>query len=489
MDILLLFINIGEKMGKAKFKHRIAMGIWINDIKNVPMKKKNWPDVSIDEKTLEDYVNMLDLQKEAGYNAFDIFGLLVGHDWPPDVISALKDGRKELVEKMIDMAHDRGIKIIYGLGVYSWGFDKIIQYDPSVRGSNPSAMCGSKPESKKWQERIVDLIASNFDIDGFHLESSDQGRCYCQECSKENDVQYYSRLNSQTAEYIRSKWPDKVLLVNDCGYMPWGDYVLREDYKYLFNLSKHINIFIDNGNHGLFIRVEDRKDFISGMRCDFGSAGGFWVYPPQRWNRLRWFLPYINRTGNFLKSLYNDGGKACEFYMGPTINPGVEANIMFGGLLLSNVERDNKDILCEVINKLYKPKTNVACNDLLDIFIHAEDAFFSNWLPDTKPFKLPTKFASDVKTLMNWSQKTPERTLPGELFLEPLVGNKAGDPIYLINNMNSDGRKKYKSELEIIENDINKFGNEFIDHGRIERIKICINSVINDLEFIENREV
>jgi hypothetical protein len=104
------------------------MGIWINDIRNEPIATKNWPDVTIDDKTLEDYEHILDLQKEAGYNAFDIFGLLVGHDWPPDIESVLNNERKEIVQKMIDLAHTKSIDIIYGLGVYSWGFDKIIQH-------------------------------------------------------------------------------------------------------------------------------------------------------------------------------------------------------------------------------------------------------------------------------------------------------------------------------------------------------------------------
>jgi hypothetical protein len=475
-------------MGTAKFDHRIAMGIWINDIRNEPLDTKNWPDVTIDDKTLYDYEHILDFIKEARYDAFDIFGLLVGHDWPQDIKSVLGDGRKEIVKKMIDLAHDKEIHIIFGLGVYSWGFDKIIQHDPSVRGSNPCAMCGSKQSSKMWQERVIDLIVEHFDIDGFHLESSDQGRCRCPQCEKENDVQYHSRINAQTAQYIRSKCPDKFVLVNDCGYMPWGDFVSKYDFRYIYNLSNYIDAFIDNGNHGHFIREEDRKEFISGLKCAFGTAGGFWVYPPQRWNRLRWFLPYPERTGNYLKSLYRDGGRACEYYMGPTINPGTEVNILFGGLLQSDIEKSIRDVLTDTIERLYKPKTKATVKDLSDLFLRAEAAFFDNWTPNTEPYKLPEEFSADVETLMCWSQTTPERTVPGELFLEPLVGVQPGEPVYLMDNMDKEGRKKYKKELEEIYKDLNEFGNEFKDDGRVKRIIVCIRNVINDIEYIEEKE-
>jgi hypothetical protein len=473
-------------MSKPQFINKIAFGAWINDIKNEAMIEKNWPYVEIDEKTMEDYIAILDLQKEAGFDAFDVFGLLVGHDWPTDISSVLKNGRRELVEKMIELAHDKGIKIIYGLGVFSWGFDKIIESDPEVKGTNPSAMCGSKLKSQKWQENVVDLVATNFNIDGFHLEASDQGRCSCPSCIKENNVEYYSRLNAQVAVYIRSKWPDKILLVNDCAYLPWGDFIQKDDFKYVYELSDCIDIFIDNGNHGFFIREEDRRELISNLHCRFGTAGGFWVYPPQRWDRLRWFLPYVNRTGDYLKSLYEDGGRACEYYMGPTANPGTEVNILSGGLLLSDIKRDNKNILVEVIDRLYKPKTESASNDLVEIFIHAENAFFNNWSPCVEPFELPEEYAKDVETLMTWSVNTPERTVPGELFLESLVGKNPGDPIYITNNMKSEGRANYKKELNCILDNLHKIGNEYDDGGRIKKIEICIKNVIQDLEMIQN---
>jgi hypothetical protein len=483
-------------------------------MKNEPMPDKKWPDVEIDRITIESYKSVVDLLKEAGYNIIDVFGLLVGHEWPLDIINVLKDGRKEKVENIIKITHDKGIKIIYGLGVYIWGFNNIIKNDPMVRGTNPSAMCGSKLESQKWQEKIIDFISSNFDIDGFHLESSDEGRCKCPQCIKENNVQYYSRLNAQVAKHVREKWPDKILLVDDSCYLSTGDFFTEGDFKYLYEMSKYIDVFIDNGNIGMFVKIKDRKKFISGLNCDFGTGGGFWVYPPQHWDRLRWFLPYVNRAGSYVKLLCEDGGRACRFLMGPTINPSTELNILFGGLLFSNLERDIKDVLEEVIDKLYKPKNDTACNDLVDIFIRAENAYFDNWsLINIPKFQnillerweqaviIQRKYQKEsfdkVKILSNRSEDKIEAIIPGELHLEPLsnsdsdnpeVKDSPGSPIYLIDNMNTEGRSNYRRELNCILNDLLKFENEFDDSGRIKRIKVCINNVIKDLDSIGDRK-
>jgi len=468
----------------VNFSKKIAMGIWINDIKNTPLSGSNWPDVSIDGQLLDDCNNIFNLIKKAGYDSVDLFGLLAGHDWPPNIESVFKDNRKEQVNQIIEMAHSKGIDIIFGMGIYSWGFDEIIRHDPEVRGTNPSAMCGSSEASKKWQEKVIEFVASNIDVDGFHLEASDQGRCSCEKCAKENNVEYYSRLNKEAAIFIKDRWPDKYLLVNDCGYMAWGDFVDKKDFKYLYDLGNHIDAFIDNGNHGLFINESDRKEFIKGLNCEFGSAGGFWVYPPQRWDRLRWFLPYIKKTGNFLKSLHDDGGRVCEFYLGPTINPGTEINIYAGGLILSGIERNLESILKETLKKLYKPYKDSYLESIAEIFLDAEDAFFNNWEPCIKPFELPEEFAADVETLVTWSKNTPERTVPGELFLEPLVGIGPGEPIYLINNMTEKGRKSYKKDLEGIIMQIEEIKEGFDDGGRISRIITCIKNVIADINII-----
>ena len=70
--------------------------------------------------------------------------------------------------------------------------------------------------------RVVDYLLETFDFDGFHLEASDLGRCTCVDCAGESNTAYYSRVNAETASYIRSARAEAVLMVNMCGYLPWG---------------------------------------------------------------------------------------------------------------------------------------------------------------------------------------------------------------------------------------------------------------------------
>ncbi len=469
-------------MEKKRFENRIAFGVWINDIRNEPIID-HWPSVIIDKRTMEDYRNMIRLLKDYGYNALDIFGLLTNRAWPMDIKSVLTTDRKNLVDEMIEIAHRHDIKILYGLGVYSWGFDQIIKNDPEVQGTNPSAMCASKPKSKMWQEKVIDFVVDNFQIDGFHLEVADQGRCKCSECIQENNVQYYSRLNSETAEYIHDKWPDMLLLVNTSGYIPWGDFVLQEDYHYIYALGRHIDIFIDGGNHGLFIKEDDRVDFIAGFPCDYGTSGGFWIYPPQRWDRLRWFLPRLNIQHAHLRKLYQDGSRSCELYLGPTINPGTEINIVCNGLLLSDIDRDTGDILSEAMDRLYKPKHSKGAANLAELFIKSEEAFFSNWNP-LRNTEIPEKYSDGIGPFFEWSKDHFQRAIPGELFLEPLFGKSPGFPVYLVLHMTREGRTTYKKDLQSIFNDFTKLNDEFNDSGRIERIKKCIDNVIKDIDTV-----
>jgi len=452
------------------YNHRSAFGCWINDMRNKAMPRENWPYGVLDDQTVESIIGCLELQRQAGFNEFCTFGLLVTRDWPVDISSAVSEDRRQKVNTIIKAAHERGIKLLYGLGVYSWGFDEIIKNCLEVRGPNPGAMCGSSPEAWCWMQKVIDYILAEFDVDGFHLEASDQGRCSCPSCAKQGNVEYYSRLNGITAKYIRSKWPDKILMVNMCGYIHLDTKIETADMKYLVDLSRHLDYIIDPGHRGQFIEEKSRKNFIQSLQCDYGTSGGIWVYPPQRWNRLRWFLPHTIRTGQHLKQLYEDGGRAVEYYMGPTVNPGVEVNIAFGGKLLSDVEKDVEKILAEVVEMLYRPKNSAACVQLVDIFQRAENAYFDHWTPDD---------IAEVEKL----------GIPGELHpIVYLLGHAPGPAAYLRKPyMDSGGRTAYKKEMISILNDIRTIESGIAAKTRVTRIKTCIKNTIWDIDSCENK--
>jgi hypothetical protein len=454
------------------FAHRTAFGVWINDMRNQALPNENWPYVVLDEQTIQGITDCLDLAARAGFNEFDVFGLLVSFSWPVDIVSAVDPERRRRVNQILDAAHQRGLKVLCGLGVYSWGFDEIIAHDPAVRGPNPHAMCGSREESWRWMARVVDFILSEFAVDGFHLESSDLGRCTCSECARQGDVQYHSAINARTAAYIKDKWPNKTLLVNMCGYsQDWSKKVAPNEVQYLVDLSRHLDALIDNGNAGHYIRPEMRADVARQLHCALGTAGGTWVYPPQRWERLRWFLPYMAHTGQHIKNIYAAGGRALEYYMGPTLNPGVEVNIAFGGRLLCDVDRSCDDVLGEVLEEIYRPKQAGALSKLASIYRRAEDAFFANWTPQTPPGEEPN-----------------------EIMTNPLFGTTPEPPFYLTENytyphaMTRAGRAAYRRALCALLPDLRALDGACADQGRLQRIGICIGAVLADIEAIDARE-
>jgi hypothetical protein len=471
-------------MSDKGFEHSVAFGVWINDIRSEPITHENWPSVIIDHRIIEDFEATVRLLKQAGYTALDVFGLLTNHDWPLQIETVIDVPRKHQVDALIETAHRYDIEIIYGLGVYSWGFDTIIRNDPGARGTNPSAMCGSKQGSRDWMHKVIDFVAANFDVDGYHLEVADQGRCTCPDCSRETHLEYYCRLNRETADYIRGRYPGKLLLVNTSGYMPWGDFVRPEDFPVLNEMGRSIDVLIDGGNHGLFIHEDFRRQFVEGFPCHYGTSGGFWVYPPQRWDRQRWFLPYLQSDAVHLKRLHGDGSRSCELYLGPLVNPSTEINVFCNGRLLEDVRREPADNLGEAIEVLYRPKSQAEGDRLAEIFLRAEAAFFASWTP-RRNWGLPAPYTDGIEGLFEWSEKHPERAVPGELFLEPLLGSEPGFPVYLSVHMTREGRRRYRRELQELRKMASALGRGFRDDGRIERIGRCLDNVLRDLDTVD----
>ena len=448
-----------RQVGERSFTFRTAQGVWINDMRNRGMPNEQWPCVAMDERTVRDLVNCIRLQAASGFDSLTVFGLLTASSWLPDISGTVDGERCMQVRQVLDQAHACGMKVLYGLGVYSWGFDEIIARDPGVRGPNPHAMCGSRAGSRQWMERVVDYLLAEFDFDGFHLEASDQGRCTCENCGIESNAAYYSRINAQTAEYIREVSPEKVLMVNMCGYLPWGETIPREEWIHLHELGRQLDFLVDAGHAGFYIDPAGRREFIGGLDCAFGTSGGVWTYPPQRWNRLRWFLPYTRRTGEHLETLYAEGGRAIEYYMGPTYNPGVEVNIAFGGRKLADVGRDSAVLLQEVIDELYAPRSDTAAEELARVFEEAEEVFFAHFDPLLAAGGRPR----------------------GEIYLEPLKGICPGPAIYLRDAMTEAGRREYGRRLGKLLPILERLEPECGERAKVRRMGRCVSGALDEI--------
>lgn len=463
-------IKLAES-GKPAFIDRMAFGAWINDIRTEPLPFAYWPPDILDDVAEESIIGALRLQAASGYNMFDLFGLFAAWGWPVDIHSAADKDRDARVRRILKEARALGIKIVYGLGVYSWGFDKIIQHDPAVKGPNIHAMCASREESWEWQKKIIDFILQ-YDFDGYHLEASDLGRCTCETCMQRWPVKAtcYNEITARCADYIRMQAPGKFISAITISWTDWNKGFTDEDKDNLVKLSRKVDCILDQGHHGQFIKQPDRKAFIERLDCRFGTSGGFWVYPPFRCHRQRWFLPYTQATGAHMKQLYSDGGRSVLYYQGPVTNPGVEVNIAFGGKLMSNIDRDVTDVLSEVIEELYRPKNRTAHEKLVEVFQSAENAYLGNLNYDSDGIHL---------------KGLPDYPGPGELHIGfgiGLAGSVSAVPVYLLEpNLVNEGRAAYEKGLEVCLRTVIEIEHQVEANERIERLKNSIYHALDDV--------
>ena len=175
---------------EARFRHRGYLG-WVTDLASEPDPTASWPSMRLDDALLDDYSRTFDLMKDLGFNEISIWGLYVARSWPIDIESAVAPARGARVEKLIDEAHKRGIRVLSGLGVYSWGFDEIIHVHPDLSRGNGQAMCASLPAAWEWMRKVIDFVFSRFPIDGVSMQSADQGRCRCEQCKAHTDAEYH----------------------------------------------------------------------------------------------------------------------------------------------------------------------------------------------------------------------------------------------------------------------------------------------------------
>jgi len=446
----------------------------------------NWPYGVLDDHTVAGITEALDRQSESGYTAIDLAGLWTTYGWPVDIENAVDKDRQRHIGQIVKAAHDRKMKVIcFPSGILNWGFDEIIKLHPALQTDNKHEMNPLSDEAWEWQYRVCDYVANNYEIDGFHLEAADQGRCKTQECLAKwpTDVAYYSYVTSKLANYIRKHHPSLSIVATVQSFTTWGVGFSQEDKAQLVELSKSIDCLFDQGHRSTYIPKEQWPDFIQSLHCSYGTSGGIWVYPPQRWDRTSWFLPYTQGTGKHLKDLFAAGGRGIMFYQGPVANPGAEVNIVFGGRLMADIEKNCEDALYETIEFLYHPKTSAAHHQLVEVFQRAENIYFDQWdIAKIEERSVLWTVPDASKDSSGSSVKTPP---PGELHLEDIFGASPGASLYLMEPyLDTTGRMHYKQGLIGIYKDVVKIENEFNDGGRIGRIKKGIETAVRDINNI-----
>jgi len=227
----------------------------------------------------------LDVASKAGYDPVDPCGFRATYSWPVDIHTTLHKDRDRCINQILKTAHERNIKVItFPCGIMNWGFDEIIQHDPAVLTDNRYNMKPLREESWQWTFKIFDFVMDNYDFDGFHLESADQGRCKTQECMEKwpSNVAYHCYVTGQMADHIRKKYRNKIVVATIQSFASYGRVFAKEERARLVELSKHIDCLFDQGHAGTSIPPKDWAEFIPELHFAYGTSGGIWIYTKQR---------------------------------------------------------------------------------------------------------------------------------------------------------------------------------------------------------------
>ncbi len=435
--------------GRGAFRHRTYLG-WVTDLDSRPDAHAAWPSMRLDPALLADYRRTFAAMKRLGYSAIVVWGFYVSRSWPLDIRSTVPSERGALVEKLIDAAHEQGIRVYTGLGVYSWGFEEIIRANPGLSRGNPKAMCASQPQSWDWMRKVIDFAMTRFLVDGASLQSADQGRCNCEQCRRWSDTEYHTRLDIRVSEYIRERWPDKTVAVSGWG-MRFDD---PASLPAIVELSRRIDYLIDVRDSARQQDPSWRRRLIGDLACSFGTLGGPQVEPPQHLPRDRWFLPTIRRDSEHMAELYAEGGRACEYFFHILENPGDEMSFWVAGKTLSDPTGPWRQHLIASIEELYKVSRRPLAEALSEIFVRAEDAYLRH-LPSLRS---------------------------GTISIEPLMEDYPGPPVYLTKQLTPAQRAQYRDDLRSISTDFRKLAPDVSEKIRVQRISRCLDHAISDLE-------
>ncbi len=435
------------------FRYRGYLG-WITDLATEPEPHAAWPSIRLDTGLARDYHRTFTLMREWKLQDLCIWGLQISRSWPLRLEDAVTPDRARRVDKLIADAHSHGLRVLSGLGIYSWGFDEILKANPRLMKGNRSTMCGSEDESWQWMRKVIDYVF-RFPIDGVSMQSADQGRCPCEKCARYGETEYHARLNIRCAEYIRARYPGKTIGVSGWG-MRFAD---PASLPHLTALSRHIDYLIDvrdtSSQSGRQSGPTLRRRLIAGLKCAFGTLGGPQVEPPQHWPRDRWFLPTIRSVGEHLQALHSDGGRACEWFYHILANPGDELSTWVAARTLADPAAGWRRHLDYSLARLYKVKSKPVREALAEAFLAAEQAYVQH-IPG----------------------------FCGTISLEPLVSSEPGPPVYLTKRLNAAQRASYERDLTAVRAQFEKLAPEVPERPRMQFALRALDNVRADLRAV-----
>jgi hypothetical protein len=419
------------QIGAASFTHRGLVG-WINDFRRDRLPAPAWPNVTIDGTTVADITEQLDFMQRAGMNEIVIWGLFTAEGWAPDVASTVDGTRRAAVTDLIARAHARNIKVLAGLGVYSWGFKRILAADPSVRcASNADVMNPAAPQAWQYQKAVLDYLFDNYALDGVSVQSADRGRC--RDDPAPTDVAYHATLVDQAASYVKAKNPALIV-----GVANWGlDMSVPADQADWVRMTRHVDYLAEAG--GRLAGVRDyRKQLAAAIApCALGGLGSPFVEPIEHLETSRYFVPTFAHAAAELKALYEDGGRAVETYTRRRGNAADLISLEATARLERDVNANADQVLADTVGELYGAADAGTVASLVGAYGAAESAFFTIAKGDFDIVLSPRERTSTAVSDLLWARLSQDsRTALASALDAPLaqlqglasastVGNKA----------------------------------------------------------------
>jgi hypothetical protein len=435
-----------------RFTHRGYLG-WMVDFSRKPIVD-HWPSIRLDSSVYADYIETLDFLKRTGMNEITPWGLFTDENWQPDISETISAKRKTLINKVIKAAHDRNIKVMCGLGVYSWGFGKILQLHPELACPvNAPVMDLARSDAWEWQKKVLDYLIDNFDFDGISMQSGDKGWCHSGMFANISEMKYHSILIQKAVHYIRIKKPDYIIGI--CG---WGMNMSNtHDFSAIVEMTRNVDYMIDVGETVAFSGNEYRKTLIKAISpCAYGSTATPNIEPIQALKRDGYFIPTTFATAKHLKEIFDEGGLACEAYARSRGNPGdlVTAEVM--ARILSNPESDINKAQKDVLSEIYKPANQSALNTLSEIFAQAEIGFF--------------KYSKVI---------TPADQYGNIILLMPRTQIRSS--LEYFKGMDERSKKDYIDLLKSLLEKLSRNRESFRQTGEVDLLRLCISNTIRNL--------
>ena len=118
----------------------------------------------------------------------------------------------------IGFAHSRGVKVILGLGAFSYGTVRAapeelrrVPNPHAGRGwASPNLLCYSDPMNVRWMKKYARQVARQYKVDGFYLQTGniDYPLCTCSLCKQFTPEQHYYRATNLVIDALLEERSD-----------------------------------------------------------------------------------------------------------------------------------------------------------------------------------------------------------------------------------------------------------------------------------------